>query len=89
MKIRTLISDKILIPFIKPVMAEMTKAATMVIVMKIKMKSDSRPKMLFKPPESVRIPAPSDAAIPATKAYKQIPSIPMPNHLCLPDLIKG
>ena len=67
--------DNILIPFIKPVEAEMIKAST--VVKQIK----NRTKFVlgianksFNPPERVRIPAPSDAAIPATRAKRHIAS---------------
>jgi hypothetical protein len=82
-------SDNNLIPFIKPDIAERINAPTKQTVIMSSIKLDSIPKRLLMPPDKVRIPAPKEADIPATKAYKQIPSMPMPSHFAFPEAIKG
>jgi hypothetical protein len=68
MNILALISESIRMPFINPEIADSTKLNTIISVSTKSSHEDSKPARYFRPPEIESIPAPKEAAIPATKA---------------------
>ncbi len=79
-KIVTLISDKMRMPRSKPLAAEATNDSTIAnATTPMTNTLAGMPAMCSKPPEMIRMPAPSEAAMPATRQNRQSASIQVPS----------